>query len=109
MQTETTANPPMARSTMISNASIFIVSIYLIGMASGHAMPDNLRPFIMGSGMTGIVAYLALEHVKKSRFQNARRKSRSLATRVLTHRLHRHISDIAAEPAIQHAMHRTLR
>ena len=52
---------------LISNATILILSGFLIGLTVGKIVAEDLSPYTLSCGLAGLVSYIALEHVAARR------------------------------------------
>lgn len=78
---------PQARRPLLSHSSVLILSIFLIGMASGHWLAAELRRYALLGGLAGMAAYMAFEQLNRVRQDRAE----SRAARKLENRFNRHV------------------
>ncbi|MBX3440772.1 MAG: hypothetical protein KF774_00095 [Planctomyces sp.] len=80
--------PDVGDRPLISNATILILSGFLIGLTVGKLVADDLSPYVLSCGLSGFLAFIALEVVAERRHAEALRAEQDQITR----RIDRHVS-----------------
>jgi hypothetical protein len=71
---------------LISNATILILSGFLIGLTVGKFVAEDLSPYVLACGLSGFLAFIALELAAERRANEAnRREQQSIARRLERH------------------------
>lgn len=87
---------PTDERPLISTSSILILSGFLIGVTVGKIVAEDLSPYVLACGLSGFLAYIALDIA-------ATRREEEAAAEDIRHvhgRLDRHVSSINS-PASQ--------
>jgi hypothetical protein len=79
--------PRPDRSPVLSACSVLILSGFVLGMSIGSELPGEFQVMICIAGLTGLVAYIGLDHVAARRRANAARREQDY----FHERLERHI------------------
>jgi len=75
-----------AERPLISNATILILSGFLIGLTVGKFVAEDLSPYVLACGLSGFLAFIALELAAERRTNEAnRREQQSVARRLERH------------------------
>ncbi len=56
---------------LISNSTILILSGFLIGLTVGNIVSDSLSPYVLSCGLSGFLAFIALEFTGSQRDEQA--------------------------------------
>ena len=56
---------------LISNATILILSGFLIGLTVGKIVAEDLSPYVLSCGLSGFLAFIALELAAERRLEEA--------------------------------------
>jgi hypothetical protein len=88
------ANTSEDRS-LISNATILILSGFLIGLTVGKIVADELSPYVLACGLSGFLAFVALELAAERRKEEAAHAEQTRINR----RLNRHVELVTSQPA----------
>lgn len=56
---------------LISNSTILILSGFLIGLTVGNIVSDSLSPYVLSCGLSGFLAFIALEFTGTQRDEQA--------------------------------------
>ena len=81
---------PTDERPLISTSSILILSGFLIGVTVGKIVAEDLSPYVLACGLSGFLAYIALDIA-------ATRREEEAAAEEIRHvhgRLDRHVSSI---------------
>lgn len=73
---------------VISNASILILSGFLIQMALGESLTDDLSAYSLACGLTGLLAYIGLQLAAERRTKETREEEEAEVSR----RLRKHVA-----------------
>ena len=78
--------------SMLSASTILILSGFLIGLTVGNIVAEELSPYVLACGLSGFLAYIALENAAY------RRKVDSIAQeqRQAENRLDRHVMSLSS-------------
>jgi len=69
------SRPPRPdRSPVLSAGSVLILSGFVLGMSIGSELPSQFQVMICIAGLTGLVAYIGLDHAAARRRDNAARR-----------------------------------
>ncbi|TWT52232.1 hypothetical protein KOR42_31000 [Thalassoglobus neptunius] len=79
-------------STLISSTSILIMSGFMIGLTVGKYSGDELSPFLLAGGLSGFLAFLALDLTAARRSQ--KEKEDNVAS--IERRLERHTHSLSS-------------
>ena len=79
--------PRPDRSPVLSACSVLILSGFVLGMSIGSDLPSQFQVMICIAGLTGLVAYIGLDHVATRRRASAARREEEY----FHNRLARHI------------------
>ena len=79
---------------LVSNTSILILSAFLIGTVIGNAVEEDLSPFVMACGLSGFLAFIALELASERRTID----SRAAIDAEVSRRLDKHVVTPLAPP-----------
>ncbi|MFN0199566.1 MAG: hypothetical protein ACKVT0_22670 [Planctomycetaceae bacterium] len=82
---------PISPKSLISHTTILILSIFLLGMESGHWQTTGPNPYILGISMFGLVAWLGLGHLSHVRDQRESKRALDQAISQIENRVDRHI------------------
>jgi hypothetical protein len=66
--------PRPDRSPVLSACSVLILSGFVLGMSIGSDLPSQFQVMICIAGLSGLVAYIGLDHVATRRRANAARR-----------------------------------
>jgi hypothetical protein len=77
-----------AERPLISNATILILSGFLVGLTVGKIVAEDLSPYVLSCGLSGFLAFIALELAAERRLEEAARADRGYVAQ----RLDRHIT-----------------
>jgi hypothetical protein len=86
-----------AERPLISNATILILSGFLIGLTVGKIVADELSPYVLACGLSGFLAFIALELTAERRMEMAERTEMVRAHR----RLERHLATVVAQNELE--------
>lgn len=84
---------------LVSATSILIFSVFLIGVTIGRNAGGEMSPYVLSSGLSGMLAFMALDLVR------TRRRERKLLRerRELIARLNRHLANAMAADGLAQA------
>lgn len=77
---------------LISNATILILSGFLIGLTVGKIVADDLSPYLLSCGLSGFLAFIALELAAERRIEELTNADRGYVAK----RLDRHVGSRSA-------------
>jgi hypothetical protein len=87
-------NPPaeheiQASRPLVSVTSLLILSGFLIGVAVGQGVADDLSPYVLSSGLAGVLAYLGFDCAATRRREQALlREQQQFMSRLNRHVVH---------------------
>lgn len=83
---------------LVSVTSLLILSGFLIGVAVGQGVADELSPYVLSSGLAGVLAYLGFDVAASRRRERALlREQQQFITRLSRHVVHSNGSATDAE------------
>ena len=82
---------------VLSESSILILSGFLVGNAWGNPIYSGLQIHAMLAGVAGIVAYFALNEVRRRSRLKAAERATEATHQLLAGRIHRHIPRVMPE------------
>lgn len=80
--------------SVVSNSTILILSVFLVGVASGGMGGSEFSAYVLDCGLAGLVAYLGLEVAENRRRSEALQQEQ----KIVESRLDRHVKPVAGLP-----------
>lgn len=87
----TNAPPPAPVRPLLSHSTILILSGFLIGMVAHNYVQSQAAPYVYLTGIVGLIAYLGLGQLARSRQKRAESLACERASDMLVQRLNRHV------------------
>ena len=77
---------------LISNSTILILSGFLIGLTVGKIVSESLSPYVLACGLSGFLAFIALEFTGTQRDEQAAHEEQV----AVQNRLDRHVMSLSS-------------
>lgn len=84
------SRPP--KPELISNSTILILSGFLIGLTVGKIVSESLSPYVLSCGLSGFLAFIALEFTGTQREEKAAHEEQV----AVQNRLDRHVMSLSS-------------
>ncbi len=91
------SSKPISTNSLISHSTILILSVFLLGIESGHWHSTGPNPYVMGMSMFGMVSWLGLGHLSRVREQRETKRLLDQAIAQIEDRVDRHIRTVTLQ------------